>query len=90
MSVKTNGSWRLFLSETDAKNHRGGVRILKLNWQGRGWYYVTEYSQRCPRGCCYDSVLEFRSAEERVNEVKEGMKELAEELKDARAKIPKV
>ncbi len=86
--VRTNGRWHQFATEAQARLVADGYRVRHLTWAGAGWYYVTTYEQRCPRNCCYDSVIRFDTAAERAAEVAEGMRELAEELRAARAKRP--
>ena len=59
--------------------------IKKGEWSGPGWYWIFTYSQRCPRGCCYDSVIEAITAKELADELRESMIYLAQRLRDARA-----
>lgn len=48
------------------------------------YYYVLRYSQRCPRGCCYDDVCEIITKEQYIKELKEKITEYAYQLKKAR------
>lgn len=50
-------------------------------FQGPGHYYVLEYSQRCPRNCCFDDVVEVLSAEEVCRELQEDLMPLYEQAK---------
>lgn len=56
----------------------------KSAFVGPGWYWQETGQQRCPRGCCYDSFIDFTPASTRVEEIKEQMRELAEEIRQAR------
>lgn len=65
-----------------SKFHNG--RFNYGNYRGPDRYYILEYQQQCPRGCCYDDVVEILSSYEVIQEVKEEMLELAEILRNAK------
>lgn len=48
------------------------------------YYYILRYSQRCPRGCCYDDVCEILTKEEYISELKENIGKYCDELKKVR------
>lgn len=48
------------------------------------YYIVLRYSQRCPRGCCYDDVCEILTKEEYISELKENIGKYCNELKKVR------
>jgi hypothetical protein len=83
MKIKIDGTWSYLNSEKDVKER---CRVNKINWAGPGWYYTATYSQRCPRGCCYDDVLDIEPASERVAELEEAIRELNDELETAKQK----
>ena len=58
--------------------------VQKGKYAGPGLYMLFNYSQRCPRGCCYDSVYEVMPADEVAEMAKSDMIELAEILQTAR------
>ncbi len=71
--------------ELDKMISKGGYRVvMKDVWKGDDNYYLREYTQRCPKGCCYDNVFELSSVEEEISELKEQMRDLANRLKEAR------
>jgi len=41
------------------------------SYQGPGKYWLLMYSQKCPRGCCYDDVYELISEQDFKEEIKE-------------------
>lgn len=86
--VRTNGNWKYFATEADAKSAAQGLgaRVRRYDWDGPGWYYVTVYQQRCPRNCCYDSVFHAESGRQRADSIRERMVDFASELKDARSR----
>jgi len=59
-------------------------RVVKIKWDGPGWYFIYHYSQPCPRGCCHDEVFEAQSASDRTCEIQSKMKDLASHLKEAK------
>lgn len=59
-------------------------RVQKGSWSGPGRYYLIEYTQPCPRGCCRDDVREFLTADEVVEHARDKMRDLASLLKSAR------
>lgn len=63
----------------------GSARCQSGEWAGPGWYYILSYSQRCPRGCCYDDCIEVLSADEAVEAFREEIGDLAHELEQALA-----
>jgi hypothetical protein len=83
---RTNGTWHYLAGKAEFDKVQTNHRVKKGDWWGAGWYYVTKYSQRCPRNCCYDAVVETMTAAWRVDEVRDAMRELAEQLKDAKLK----
>lgn len=83
---RPNGKWQKFNTKSEinlaAKQSQCRVRIV--NWTSPGWYFITNYSQKCPRGCCYDDVIEFTHSTDRIYEIKEEMRNLADLLRSAR------
>lgn len=63
---------------------RTAARVQKGEWEGPGKYLRMSYQQKCPRGCCYDSVNKVLSANDVASAVKEEMRALAQILKEAR------
>jgi hypothetical protein len=61
------------------------ARVQKGAWAGPGKYMLLSYEQRCPRGCCYDSVYEVLSAADVADDAKDQMRDLAGILKQARS-----
>ena len=59
-------------------------RCKRGDYSGPGLYATFCYQERCPRNCCYDSVIEMLDAKTVISLVKEKMIELAEILKKAR------
>lgn len=78
--------WKYLKNESEWKEAFGEVRVHNGYWDGEGNYAISSYSQKCPRGCCYDDVLEIRPAYSRELEIKEAMQKLAQELKEAKQK----
>lgn len=79
-------TWIQIKSEGDFNLAQDGVRVKKGCYQGLGWYLELCYSQLCPRGCCYDQVIELITANEQVEYIKDKMRDLAWDLKTAREK----
>lgn len=48
----------------------GFARVQIGNYSGPGRYMLLQYSQRCPRNCCYDDVNELLTPEEVTEEAK--------------------
>lgn len=69
-------------AELDAKAR--GARVTRTKWCGPGMYYIKEYKQPCPRGCCYDDVFESYTPSEVIDEVVDQMRDLAYQLRTAR------
>jgi hypothetical protein len=90
------GTWFKVESEAQHKNLKAcgkleydsfwTSRVQIGTYDGPGWYKVLSYQQKCPRGCCYDSVHEVIPAADVENEIKDEMKELAWLLKEVREK----
>ncbi len=83
----TEGTWTTFstVEQPSERAHYYACRVHKIDWKGPGRYVVLRYSQKCPRGCCYDGVYEIVPAAAVVEEVREEMRRLASLLKEARA-----
>lgn len=64
----------------------GHNRVQLGKYDGPDKYYVLHYSRPCPRGCCYDNVIEILTKEETAQEVSEAMRDLSYILKQARTK----
>ncbi|WP_437230114.1 hypothetical protein SH661x_001790 [Planctomicrobium sp. SH661] len=45
-----------------------------------------EYQQPCPRGCCYDDVVETSTLSERIDELREEIRGKCHELANLKAK----
>lgn len=86
MPVRTDGGWRYCASPAEAQAACREGRVQSVTWEGPGWYYRETYHQRCPRNCCDEYVVVLTPARLRLQEVKEGMGELANELREARAR----
>lgn len=71
-------------TEEELRQKAKGFRVVKVDWDGPGWYFIYHYSQPCPRGCCFDQVFEAQSASDRANEIQSKMRELASNLKEAK------
>lgn len=84
--VKTDGKWQRFASKAEMEAASKEYDVWRWEFTEPGWYYVTTGSQRCPRNCCYDSVIKMVKADDRAREVAEGMTQLAGELRGAREK----
>lgn len=96
----TNGKWFDVLTQKQHQNlkrcgrleydDRYTSRVQKGTYTGPGRYMVLSYEQRCPRGCCYDSVHEVVSASTIVEEVRQEITNLASILREARSRTDKV
>ena len=82
---KHDGKWVYFNSkeEIDLMASKSMCRIKIVNWTSIGWYFITNYQQKCPRGCCYDSVIEFTHKSDRMNAIRKEMRNLAGLLRSA-------
>ena len=73
------------------KDSFGGARVRKGTYQGPGHYYLLQYGQPCPRGCCTDDVNEVITAEEAFLETKEAIRDFARQyrelLSEARSRL---
>lgn len=85
---RTNGNWQKFQSQAELNKAAAdsNCRVRKTNWTSPGWYFVTHYTQKCPRGCCYDGVIEFTHVDDRIYEIRDEMRSLADLLRFAREK----
>ena len=81
-----DGNWVFLQTEEEFKSQFKDARVKVGKWQGSGNYYRTSYTQKCPRGCCYDYVIELTSATDQISIIKEEMRELASALREAREK----
>lgn len=93
-----NGRWVTIENEDQFKTLKkygrldvGGMdraaRVQMGNYEGPGDYYLLSYSQPCPRGCCYDDVYEVLTADEVVKEIVNEIRDLAADLRQARAHL---
>ncbi len=78
-----DGCWVDIGSELDFKKHKNG-RCNYGEYNGPGKYRLLQYQQRCPRGCCYDDVVELVSATDIIKEIREKIIELSYIMKEAR------
>ena len=53
-------------------------------FDGPGWYLKLNYREKCPKGCCYDDVVELLSSDDVIIEVQDKMKEYADLLKQSK------
>lgn len=60
------------------------VRIIDVQWEKPGLYILVKYSQPCPRGCCYDEVIDAIHVEDYANEIARKIRDLAEDLRHYR------
>jgi len=58
--------------------------VQKGSWCGPGKYMFLSYSQKCPRGCCYDDVHELLTPSEVVDEIESKIGDLAAVLNTAK------
>lgn len=78
-----NGQWKYI---SDIYKETSGYRVVDLGYNTKpGNYYVETWSQKCPRGCCYDDCIRIIFSANRIIEIKEKIKELAEDLKHAKS-----
>lgn len=84
--------WKYFATKEDAnvEGRSHNRDIIKNLWEGPGYYHIRLTSQRCPRGCCWDSVVVIESPTEVANRITRQMIHLADGLREARtyAKTP--
>jgi hypothetical protein len=67
------------------KDSWGEARVQKCcDWNGPGKYYLLQYSQPCPRGCCSDAVNEVLTAEAATYEMSEALEGVAELIRAGR------
>lgn len=64
----------------------GPARVQKGTYDGPGNYYIVQYAQSCPRGCCFDSVNEVLNAEDAISEIREEIEENVDVLREAMTK----
>jgi hypothetical protein len=82
-----SANWHYFLTESEADEFgRREADIRRCEWHGPGWYWAEYSTQRCPRNCCYDSVVTLEYATKRTQTIRDEMRELAEKLKEAKDK----
>ncbi len=74
----TTGVWYAINNEEhfNTVQSKGEPRVRYGKYYGPGRYYLLEYSQRCPRGCCFDDVNELMSESEAKDEIKEAIEHL--------------
>jgi hypothetical protein len=60
------------------------ARVQKIDWVGPGWYFIFKYTQKCPRGCCYDDVFEAKSLKKWKAELSEEIRNLEYRLRDVK------
>jgi hypothetical protein len=77
-------SWQKITSEQEMNKLVVGCRVNRTEFSKPGWYYIEYSTQRCPRGCCYDDVIESMTPDEYISMVSEKMRDLAYELKQAK------
>jgi hypothetical protein len=63
------------LKDYVAKNY-SSCRIKDVQFVDKGSYYFFCYSQKCPRGCCYDGVVKIISAQEYLSILNEERREI--------------
>jgi hypothetical protein len=69
-----------FETEEELKDWLRDARVQKNGWDGPGYYAQYTYSQRCPRGCCYDDVREAVPLQEFIDELEESVNNKRESL----------
>lgn len=78
------------LAAAEELRHSKDCRVFdRSQWTGPATYRVTTKQVRCPRNCCYDTVLILESAEDRAAALRQQIRELAQELVEVRARIPR-
>lgn len=73
--------------EIEGEGSYWDARVQDGKYYGPGKYFLLQYSQKCPKGCCYDSVNEILNEEyakielnEKIIEI-EKLKQNIEDLK---------
>lgn len=84
--LRHNGKWCRFDTKEalEQASRQSQCRVKIANWVAPGWYFITNYSQKCPRGCCYDNVIEFTFVTDRIDAIKKEIRNLADFLRSAR------
>lgn len=87
--MDTSGTWEFLKTKDEIKIVEGyeNADVVRGTWSGVGWYYLTWGSQRCPRNCCYDTVLEYESAADHAEAVRQHIQEMAAHLRESRGKV---
>lgn len=65
-----DGKWVDILTHQQFNQFQNG-RCNKGKFIGPGPYFILNYTQLCPRGCCYDDVTEIMFVDEAIKEIKE-------------------
>ncbi len=81
MSIKEPHSIKEFRTKEEMEEAAKGNDIQDTNWEGEGYYAVYRYSQRCPRGCCYDSVYETKPLVDHMAELEDHIESLQSSMK---------
>lgn len=97
MKILENGKWfkvenekqhtnlKLYKTlECDESYFRSDIQIG--DYKGAGWYLVVSYQQKCPRGCCYDTVCKTIPANEVVEMIEEEIEKLTGILESVKTK----
>ena len=83
LDIKDEAQFNQFLAYGRLDNNHYFARVQSGKWQGPGRYWLMQYSQRCPRNCCWDDVNELLSAKEVADELGEKIIEMNQQLEQA-------
>lgn len=79
----TSGKWVIIETNEEHRSFFCGARCTVGTFDGPGKYYLLQYHQPCPRGCCEDFVKELISPNDLVREIRYKMQELATLLRES-------
>jgi len=80
MSAREPRDVKEFRTEAELEEAASGNDVRKLDWEGEGYYAIYQYGQRCPRGCCYDSVYEARPIADHISDLEAHIEDLSSDL----------
>lgn len=62
-------------------------QVRRGEWKGPGRYFLLQYCQPCPKGCCHDSVNEVLTEEDYRQEVQGLIDRRTQDLKSLKSLI---
>lgn len=86
MWVKVESKDQLIAALEVVNKRDNGDYTSAKNYKQAGWYWLEVRSTYFGRGA-YDLIATAFTAEERINEIKEGIKELTDKLVEARQTV---